>query len=205
MQVKLIIDIDALLSSKIIHTYVCTKAMLESIGQLSRTNGHVRESGGLGSVRDAVLSVISGGSQVGGTLLRRCTRQRNATSFPVCGEGQIGWWRACQEPIAGCIACHGDDYPPLLLRPSLYPVWTSLSARHHLPARWPRLVIARVHYHMRSTLLHSHCFVQQPFFPFFFFFFFIASRSSTLISFVNKCACSAGLFDCLGPPVFVTR
>lgn len=67
---------------------------------------------------------------------------------------------------------HGDDYPPLLLRPSLYPVWTSLSARHHLPARWPCLVIARVHYHTRSTLLHSHCFVQQPFFSFSFFFSF---------------------------------
>lgn len=94
---------------------------------------------------------------------------------------------------------HGDDYPPLLLRPSLYPVWTSLSARHHLPARWPCLVIARVHYHTRSTLLHSHCFVQQPFFfflfLFFFFFLFIASRSSTLIPFVNKCAC--GVLDCL--------
>lgn len=45
-----------------------------------------------------------------------------------------------------CTGWHGDDYPVLLLRPSLYPVWTSLSARHHLPVRRaPSGVIARVH------------------------------------------------------------
>lgn len=86
MQVKLAI-ISTPFSQPTLHTPSFArrfeKAMLEaeSIGQLSWTNEHVRESGGPGSVWDAVLSAISGGSQVGGTLLRRCTRRGTRLPF----------------------------------------------------------------------------------------------------------------------------
>lgn len=96
--------------------------------------------------------------------------RRTRLDFPLPSSiRQDGWPRVERVDSVRCTVT--IIHPVLLLRPSLYPVWTSLSARRHLSARWPCLVIARlinisvprcyIRTNDRATLLVPRCFSRS--------------------------------------------